>query len=195
MDKKDILIVIACKEESNNQIEKLGLDLLYTGVGKINATYNLTKKLCERKNNNTFPKYVINVGTTGSNRFKKGELVLCNKFIQIDMDCRDIDYPLGVTPYDNDSYLIEHKKIFDDLKYAVCGTGDNFTLKECEIKEVDVCDMEGYAFAKVCKNENIDFIAIKYISNGLVEESKDDWNKYLDDAGTSFYNYLIKKLK
>ena len=186
MKKDEVLIVIACKEESNNLIEKLGAEIIYTGIGKINATYHLTKVLTQKKLENKLPKYVINVGSCGSRKFKKGQLVACNKFIQRDIDCGK----LGITPREEELYIIEHKKIIDDLEYGICGTGDNFATKPCEIKEVNLCEMEGYALAKVCKLENIDFLSIKYITDGLDDDGHNDWDNNVLDSATSFYNYL-----
>ena len=65
---KDCLIVIACKEESEGLFETLNTNLIFTGVGKINAAYYLTKKLEEMKYNNNVPKYVINLGSCGSKK-------------------------------------------------------------------------------------------------------------------------------
>lgn len=186
MKKDEVLIVIACKEESNNLIEKLGVEIVYTGIGKINATYHLTKTLIQKKIENKLPKYVINVGSCGSRKFKKGQLVACNKFIQRDINCGR----LGITPREDELYIIEHKKIIDDLEYGICGTGDNFATKPCEIQEVDLCEMEGYALAKVCKLVNIDFISIKYITDGLDDDGHNDWDNNVLDSATSFYNYL-----
>lgn len=186
MKKDEVLVVIACQEESNNLIEKLGVEILYTGIGKINASYHLTKILIQKKLNGKLPKYVINIGSCGSRKFKKGQLVACNKFIQRDIDCGK----LGITPREEELYIIEHKKIINDLEYGICGTGDNFATKPCKIQEVDLCEMEGYALAKVCKLENIDFISIKYITDGLDEDGHNDWDNNVLDSATSFYNYL-----
>lgn len=196
LKKSEILVVIACQEESNNLIERLGVEILYTGVGKINASYWLTKKIMEKKATNSLPKYIINIGSSGSKKFHKGQLVVCNKFIQRDMDCScDMRHKIGETPREEDLYIIEHKKIIDDLEYGVCGTGDNFAVKPCEIKEVDLCEMEGYALAKICKLEGIDFISLKYITDGLDENGANDWDDNVLDSATSFYNYLSNILE
>lgn len=190
INRKDILFIIACKEESNGLIEKFGADIIYTGVGKVNACYNLTKELITRKLNKNCPKYVINIGSCGSKKFKKGSLVACNKFIQKDMDCTAFGCKLGQTPSDNLPYIIEHKQILDNLEYAVCGSGDKFETEPCKIKEVDVVEMEAFALAKVCKLENVDFISIKYITDGLNNDGADDWDNNVLGSSESFYNYL-----
>ena len=194
-NKKDILLVVACKEESNNLLEKLGIDMIYTGVGKINATYNLTKKLYERKSENNLPKIVINIGSCGSKKFKKGSLVSCNRFIQKDMDCRAFGYKLGETPSDVFGQFIENRQLLNDLPDATCASGDKFEIEECKINGIDVVEMEAYALARVCKLENIDFISIKYITDGLDDDGNKDWDRNVLNSAESFYNYLNKLVK
>ena len=43
MNKEDILIVCALEMETNNKLD--GWNVIYTGVGKVNATYELTAEL------------------------------------------------------------------------------------------------------------------------------------------------------
>ena len=61
------LIVCALEDEIQGQLE--GWDILYTGVGKVNATMALTKKLGKH---GTYIPYdlVINYGTAGSQHWK-----------------------------------------------------------------------------------------------------------------------------
>ena len=89
MNKKDILIVSALEVETQGQLENWKPhNLLYTGVGKVNATYNLTKRLQVDKSINYDARInlVINYGTAGSRKIKKKTLVDCTKFVQRDMD-------------------------------------------------------------------------------------------------------------
>ena len=77
---KDVLIVCALEKETDNQLE--GYNVLYTGVGKVNATYELTRHFITYG----FPEIVVNYGTAGSRNLPIGELVECNRFVQRDMD-------------------------------------------------------------------------------------------------------------
>ena len=43
--KKDILIVCALEQETQGQLGDYDPDVIYTGVGKVNATYKLTSYL------------------------------------------------------------------------------------------------------------------------------------------------------
>ena len=153
------LFVAALKEET------VGLDYFYhIGVGKINATYNLTKLIHQYK-----PSEVINYGTAGT--IKKGltGIVECTKFYQRDMDVRSLlDLKLGETPFDNINEIISSDKGYS------CGSGDSFVNKQIEM-EVDLVDMEAYALAKVCKLEGLKFRCFKYISDNADSDASSDW--------------------
>ena len=73
MNKKDILIVSALEVETQGQLKDL--DVLYTGVGKVNATMALVGRLTDY--NYAKPDLVINYGTAGSRKIKKKTLVDC----------------------------------------------------------------------------------------------------------------------
>lgn len=192
MKLEECLIVIACKEESNGLFETLNGNIIFTGVGKVNASYELTKKLTEMKLTGNLPKYVINLGSCGSKKYKKGELVYCNKFIQRDMDATAFGYEKGATPSDKLPLIIEHKNLISDLKNGLCGTGDSFVTTEEVDEKIDLVEMEAYALAKICKLENIDFISIKYVTDGLDESGNDDWKKEVKSSSEVMFDYFKK---
>ncbi|MDR2760681.1 MAG: hypothetical protein LBB09_02430 [Rickettsiales bacterium] len=191
MKRDDILLVIALPEESGGIFEKKGFDILYTGVGKVNAAYFLTKKLLELGAQKKTPKYVVNLGSCGSRRFEKGKVALCNRFIQRDMDATIFGNRPGETPSEkNIPLVLETERISGFFEYATCGSGDNFATKPCEMGEVDVTDMEGYALAKVCYFENIRFISAKYVTDGLDKNGASDWNREVKGAGESLGEFF-----
>jgi adenosylhomocysteine nucleosidase len=153
------LFVAALKEET------VGLDYFYhTGVGKINATYNLIKLIHKYK-----PIEVINYGTAGAIKKGLSGIVECTKFYQRDMDVRGLlDLKLGETPFDNLNGIINSEDGYS------CGSGDNFVNKQIEM-EIDLVDMEAYALAKVCKLEGIDFKCFKFISDNADSNASLDW--------------------
>ena len=152
------LFVAALKEET------VGLNYFHhIGVGKVNATYNLTKLIQEHK-----PSEVINYGTAGAIKKGLSGIVEVTKFYQRDMDVRGLlDLKLGETPFDDINEII----ISDGYS---CGSGDNFVDKEIEM-QVDVVDMEAYAIAKVCKKKGIKFRCFKYISDNADSDASSDW--------------------
>lgn len=195
MKLEDCLIVIAHKDELNEDFRNLHANLIVTGVGKVNAAYYLTKKLTELRVQNKLPKYVINMGSAGSKKYKKGALVYCHKFIQRDMDCTIFGYEKGQTPGDAFPVILEHKKLVNNLPTGICGSGDSFVTTEDFDNRIDVVEMEAYALARVCKIEGVDFISIKYITDGLDETGHDDWKTEVKSSSDMMYEYLLTLLE
>ena len=162
--------------------ETIGLEYFnYTGVGKINATYNTLRLISIHR-----PKIVINYGTAGALNSQLKGIVECTKFFQRDMDVRGLDLKLGETPFDKTKEII----ISND-GYS-CGTGDSFVNKKIDMN-VDVVDMEAYAIAKVCKLENINFRCFKYISDNADENSSNDWNQNLKLGAKAFSGFITDR--
>lgn len=167
---KKILTVFALKMEAQNLFDNE--NVIYTGVGKVNAAYGLCKSIFNER-----PDLVINLGSAGSNVFKAGSLVSCSKFIQRDMDAVPLGFEKWVTPFDEEKASLEYGEHFiDSLPQAICGTGDNFDTSGA--KEIyNIVDMEAYALAKICKLEKIPFVSVKYISDGADGKAAVDWNE------------------
>ena len=196
MNSKDILfslqsmIVCALKRETQGQLDD-DYDVVYTGVGKVNATFRLHSELSEIYNSyQELPKLVINYGTAGGRRILIGQLVDCTKFIQRDMDATGLGFIRGQTPFEKDIPLVlESTKVkFNPIgKHYVCGSGDNFVEDiENEIDYIDVFDMEAYALAKVCYHYHVPFISFKYITDNVNEHSSKDWEENCSDGIKKF---------
>ncbi len=198
--KKDILIVCGLEQETVGELEDW--NVLYTGVGKVNATFKLTQKLQINRSLPPMPKLVINYGTAGSRRSPIGELVDCTKFIQRDMDVTGLGFMKHQTPYESPNdmvirYMSEPPSpLFNPIgKNYTCGTGDNFVENmENEIFMIDVFDMEAYALAKVCRNYNVPFILFKYITDNVNEHSAGDWKDNCADGVGEFKEKVLLKL-
>lgn len=184
------LIVSALASELPNYIPE---QILFTGVGKVNATHVLTRYLA------THPevKTVINYGTAGAaHGVKKGELIKCTTFLQGDMDCGELVGGPGITFGDDDILSNVLQFGTDGL---ICRTQDQF------VKDVDTLDMfehlihgnkfncvdmEAYALAKVCAYLNKDFICYKYISDDADSDADDDWQENVAKGEPLFYDVL-----
>ena len=189
-----ILIVSALQQEIPDrwQDELSSYDVLFTGVGKVNATYNLTKVLLKDKH-----ELVINYGTAGSRELPIGELVDCTKFIQRDMNTTGLGFIKGQTPFEKNIPIIldyDHVQNNPIRKKLRCGTGDNF-VQTNEDTYSDVFDMEAYALAKVCFVYNIDFISFKYITDNANEHSVGDWKQNLADGVVDFQKKVLDEIK
>ena len=191
---KKILIVCALEIETQGQLDDY--EVLYTGVGKVNATFSLTQKFGK------FGSYipydmVINYGTAGSRKIKKKTLVDCTKFIQRDMDVTGLGFMRGETPFEQDPpFVIQQQNIeFNPIgRNATCGSGDNFAEDKSQYYG-EVVDMEAYALAKVCYLYDIPFISFKYITDGADEQAHEDWEKNLADGIEVFKEKILKEIK
>lgn len=181
----DYLIVVALKDEAKHHFEDMGMPVLYTGLGKVNATYFLTRKLVRLKAEGKLPKAVFNFGTAGSEVFKTHELVECTRFVQRDMDVTPLGFAYGVTPFEDVPYLLEVPKRLPRLATGLCGSGDSFETGTAKM-HCDVVDMEAYALAKVCHLESMPFLSVKYITDGSDHNAHHDWNENLHKAASRF---------
>ena len=187
---KGILFISALEIETQGQLEDY--DVLYTGVGKVNATYSLTTHFGKYGSHIPYD-LIINYGTAGSRKHSIGELVDCTKFIQRDMDVRGLGFMKSQTPFEPlvpiilDSSHVEFNPI--GMK-ETCATGDSFVQEETDY----IVDMEAYALAKVCWLRNVDFISFKYITDGANESSDLDWEKNLADGIVKFKDKILDEL-
>ena len=178
-----ILIVCALEMETQNQLDDY--EVLYTGVGKVNANYYLTSYL-SRSLGWTInkPKLIINYGTAGSKVYNG--IVDCTRFIQRDMDATPLGFKKGETPFESEPSMIDFNHIKNPIgKHLTCYTGDTF---ETDLTPYDdVVDMEAYALAKTCRNFEIDFVSYKYISD---DGDADDWEKNCSKGVEEFKKVL-----
>ena len=192
MKSSDILIVCALKIETQNQLDDY--DVLYTGVGKVNATYELVNHLVKMQD---LPKLIINYGTAGSRKIKKKTLVDCTKFVQRDMDVTGLGFMRGETPFEDDPPLMLDFGITECNtigRRATCGSGDSFVEDRTQYYG-EVVDMEAYALAKVCYKEKIPFVSFKYITDGADEQAHEDWEKNLADGIVEFKDIVLSEIK
>lgn len=179
------LVVLAMKEEGQGLFEKKGVDVLYTGIGKVNAAYVLMKALRERTLRGLTTRRVLNFGTAGSYSFKTHELVECHRFVQRDMDVSALGFKPGQTPFEDGAIEIEFEKFVDWLPAGVCGTGDSFETGPARVA-CDIVDMEAFALAKICKLEGLSFVSVKYVTDGSDHNAHNDWSANLPKAAEAF---------
>ncbi len=202
MNKEDIQIVCALKQEVNGELDDYLPDprqIIYTGVGKVNATGQLTERLHRSHLNYLpkMPKLVINYGTAGSRELPIGELVDCTKFIQRDMNVTGLGFMKGQTPFEKEVPIIldyDHVKFNPIGKKLRCGTGDNF-VQDSMGSYSDVYDMEAYALAKVCFVYDVPFISFKYITDNANESSPKDWEENCSDGIKEFKERILEEIE
>ncbi|MBC9929805.1 nucleosidase [Chitinophaga qingshengii] len=155
-------------------------NILIAGIGKVNATFNLTKRLQEER-----PGLIVNLGSAGSNTFKRGEIVCCTRFIQRDMDVTGLGYRKYETPFSNLEPVLEYGLSLDGLQQGICGTGDNFETGHVTA-DYNVIDMEAYSLAMVAMKENIPFLCLKYITDGADGAAAEEWLVQVHNTAVAF---------
>ena len=179
------LIVIALPQESRGLLERAGANVLYTGVGKVNAAAVLARRLAEIRCAGSALPLVANLGTAGSRTIPAHTLVACNRFAQRDMDVGGLGFAPGVTPFDETPPVIEVPAVFKHLPQLMCSTADSFAT-DLHAVDGDVVDMEAYALARVCRAENARFACAKYITDGADADSASHWQTALAAAAVNF---------
>lgn len=177
---------MALAQESNGLVEETGAKVIYTGVGKVNATYILMKYLAGHKGEMPL---VINMGTAGSGRFDTGSLVASRHFVQRDMDVTGLGFRHGETPFETYPMMIEFGQIFPDLPHGICGSGDSFLQGPSPVP-CDIIDMEAYALAKICYLQSVPFACVKYITDGADKTAHLDWQENTKLAAGKFADII-----
>jgi adenosylhomocysteine nucleosidase len=179
------LVVMALELEAQGLFERDGVEVLYTGIGKVNATYVLTRRLAQMRNAGAKMPHVINFGTAGSHTFATGSLVACTCFVQRDMDLTALGFAPGTTPFESLPPMLEFPVTLPHLPHGVCSSGDSFETRGPVLAR-DVLDMEGYALAKVCTLEKVSFTCVKYVTDGADHAAAGDWHANLPKAAVEF---------
>lgn len=177
------LFVFALPSEAAEEFEHV--NKVIVGIGKVNAAYELTKAIRRHK-----PQLIINLGSAGSNVFKKGDVVCCTKFIQRDMDVRGLGFKLYETPLSGVDPVLSYGLKLTGLEEGVCGTGDSFEMNHF-VADYNVIDMEAYPLAYISMMEKIPFLCLKYISDGADGMAADDWSVQVHNAAVAFKRILF----
>ena len=90
----DLALIMALPNESKGLFEQAGIDVHYSGIGKVNAAFKAFEVIQK-----TGCKTLLNLGTAGSSYFDAHALVEVMTFVQRDMDVSPLGFQVGVTPY------------------------------------------------------------------------------------------------
>ena len=172
----NILIVSATENEI--QIEPSpNYSILISGVGILETTYNLTKRLCYNKYD-----LAINMGVAGS----------FNENIKIGDVVEVFEDHISEIGYESSNQFHTFKKFNIKTKFSVSGKTNLIKARGITVNKVhgnkssiekikkrlnpDIESMEGAAFFKVCQDFNTPSMQIRAISNVVEERNKSNWN-------------------
>lgn len=173
-----ILVVFAVRGELEEKeyTGNVKNEIVYckTGIGKAKSAFALTDALSRYT-----PDLVVNMGTVGTLNHNVGDIFVCRRFI--DRDMQKIN-ALGVECEIDSSALLDERRLCRDWgRDGVCNTGDSFLTQEGNV-DGDVVDMEAYAQALVCREKNIPFVSVKYVTDIIGQNSVKHWEDKLADA-------------
>lgn len=182
--------------------------LVQCGVGKVNAA-RTTQILIDNFKINL----VINTGVGGSINpdLKIGDVIVANKVYQHDFDITAFDHKKGYVPEVGD-YIECDKNLLNifyniinqiedeefKTKIGIIASGDQFYTELERMNEIrslfnaDILDMECGAIAQVAYLDNIPFIGIRSVSDGM-EEDKISTYKENVELASEISSKIIEK--
>lgn len=143
----DVALIMALPNESKGLFEQSGIEVHYSGIGKINAAFKAFDVIQK-----TGCKTLINLGSAGSSHFDAHSLVEVITFVQRDMDVSPLGFAVGVTPMDHEIPAEIHTQPhFEILPKGICGTGDSFETGVPKVS-CNLVDMEPMPWPKCVKS-------------------------------------------
>ena len=176
-----ILFVYAIPEEKI-EINIPNVEVIYveTGMGKVNAAMKTMRAICEYH-----PDMVINYGSAGTLKHNIGDIIICNRFIDRDLQKVTLNGVVSEIVFGTDEarHVLTEQRLNERAKvlWGTCNTGDSFITSGADI-EGDVIDMESYAIADVCREMGIPFVSVKYVTDVVGKNSVESWQEKLADA-------------
>lgn len=162
--------------------DEVQIGYLRTGMGKTKSAFYLSEAI-----NHGQPDLVVNVGTAGTLRHRVGDIIGCCHFVDRDLK---LSAEFGAEYEIDSSELLAQKGYCQHWKKeGVCNTGDTFQSDASDI-EGDVVDMEAFAQAFVCRAKNVPFIAVKYVTDVIGENSAKSWAEKHVEARKALSEYF-----
>lgn len=157
-----------------------------TRISKPYAAATLAKAVADYR-----PAGIINIGTSGTQRHRIGDILVSTRFV--DRDLRRQQFTsvaaeirsTSPLPYTLPSFVDGARK---DGDYVV-NTGDDF-VTAAEHVEGDVIDMEAFACAAVAETFGLPFVAVKYVTDVIGQNSMAAWEARLADARAALTAYF-----
>ncbi|MBB5390153.1 MULTISPECIES: 5'-methylthioadenosine nucleosidase [unclassified Herbaspirillum] len=180
-----IVILTALESELNAADAPPGVEVVYCGVGKVNAALHTTRRLLAGK-----PELVINFGTAGKIDPLHDGLLEVAAVVQRDMLAMPLA-PRGVTPLASETE--QPARLESGYPGVVCGTGDSFVTAADDWllrEKIDLVDMELFAIARVCRHFGVPWRAFKFITDGADDDSASDWQDKVHLGAELFWRHL-----
>ena len=180
-------------EQDREMLELMGITLIMTGVGTLNACMAAMKSIAAGAD------YIVNIGTAGSHTLPVGTVMQATGYVRRDVDATLImrsitneegnaifpDFPKFLMPFENDIVLKPERLLNDTgLVQGLVFTGDN-THGHTETNEMypkfDCVERprptQSQRSASTLASS---FDSFKFISDGAGENVGEEWNQNAD---------------
>jgi len=177
-----LIVLTALRSELNPQNLPEGVQIFYTGIGKINATITTLSAIEQAQ-----PALIINFGTVGAVSPRVSGLLEISRVVQRDMIAEPLS-PRGRVPFCDRPY-----EYFSGQGTHTCGTGDSFvTAKDPWLEEqgIDVVDMELFAIAAAAYAHGTPWLSYKYVTDFTNDASGQDWQEKINHGEVLFLEKL-----
>lgn len=164
------------------------VDTLLTGMGKVAAALSLTQRMLT----DPVPDLVLNVGTAGTLQHAVGDILVCDHFFDCDLQgggALGLIYEhstAGQYPWP----FVSQKNGKPCAETFAVNTGDSFVTTVETPLPGDTIDMEAFAAAMVCQHFGVPFLAVKYITDVVGQNSVGEWRDRLAQARTALQRYF-----
>lgn len=222
MDKyKNIGLVVALEDESNNLIKEFGKEVkthkianftiyefhinekkvfsIHSGVGEINSSIATTILLSSFNID-----LIINFGLCGSldKSLNNADIVLINEIIHYDFspDTSDSSRTGVYLGRETNVFTVPKILLEDNIKYVRCASADKF-VADNDLKSYlksnlscSICEMESAGINLACEYFNIDRIFVKSISDEADTNANVSFAETIQRGVTSYISILKKIL-
>ena len=178
----NLIVLTALRPELDHQKMPPGVEVFYTGIGKINATITALHAIAQ-----TRPSLIVNFGTVGAVSEDVSGLLEIGRVVQRDMIAEPLS-PRGRVPFCERPH-----EYFSSQGTHTCGTGDSFvTTKDPWLEEqgIHVVDMELFAIAAVAHAHGLPWLSYKYVTDFTNEESGQVWHDKINHGESLFLEKL-----
>ncbi|MFY9138216.1 5'-methylthioadenosine nucleosidase [Zwartia sp.] len=177
-----LIVLTALRPELDPQNMPEGVQIFYTGIGKINATLTTLQAIEQAQ-----PALIVNFGTVGAVSPHVSGLIEISRVVQRDMIAEPLA-PRGRVPFCERPH-----EYFSEKGTHTCGTGDSFvTAKDpwLEAQGIHVVDMELYAIAAVAHAHGLPWLSYKYVTDFTNDDSGQDWHEKINHGEVLFLEKL-----
>ena len=188
-------------------INKSRVTAAVCGIGKVNAAV-CTQILIMKYG----PEYIINMGVAGgvSRELNIGDIVLSSSVVQHDIDTSPFGDPYGLIPKINlvnvpcsaklNELILSAADDSSRIKTGVIATGDKFINGQTDIDFIVdnfkalAVDMESGSIGHVCYLNNIEYTAVRSLSDKADDESHEVFGENVEQSAQTAIDLILKIL-